>query len=155
MAKKLFKITSYHLTEDMPTQYPIPLRIEECEVNSHKKVNDFRNNACATTPASDDGGFFCMRVQEYEKNESDPQKMGDGVSSPIVVAVGVSFAAVVVYDITDVHKNQNSIREAMYCSSSSIFMRTCSMESLSRTVTQPSVSDSKSKVTQKGVPISS
>lgn len=70
MAKKLFKITSYHLTEDMPTQYPIPLRIEECEVNSHEKVNDFRNNACATTPASDDGGFFCMRVQEYEKNES-------------------------------------------------------------------------------------
>ena len=70
MAKKLFKITSYHLTEDMPTQYPVPLHIEECEVDSVEKVNDFYNKECKPSSESDSKTLFCMRVQEYEKNES-------------------------------------------------------------------------------------
>ena len=65
MAKKLFKITTYHLTEDMPTQYPVPLHIEQCEVNSIEKVNDFYRKGCNPSSESDGKTLFCMRVQEY------------------------------------------------------------------------------------------
>ena len=70
MSKKLFHITAYYFGEEMPTQYPIPLRIDECEVDSVEKVNDFYNKECKPSSESADGGLFCMRVQEYEKNES-------------------------------------------------------------------------------------
>ena len=43
----------------------------------------------------------------------------------------------------------------MYASSASMRMRSCSIESRSRTVTQPSFALSKSYVMQNGVPISS
>ena len=51
--------------------------------------------------------------------------------------------------------NQNAMRFAIYSATSSILMRSCSILSRSRTVTQPSCSVSKSTVTQNGVPISS
>ena len=70
MAKKLYKITSYYLPEEMQTQYPVPLRIEECEVNSIEKVTDFYCKECKPSSESDGKTLFCMRVQAYETNES-------------------------------------------------------------------------------------
>ena len=70
MSKKLFHITAYYFGEKMPTQYPVPLHIEECEVDSSKKVNDFYSKGCKPSSESDGKALFCMRVQEYEKNES-------------------------------------------------------------------------------------
>lgn len=69
MAKKLYKITSYHLTEEMPTQYPIPLHIEENEVTSFPKVLEIYEKGCKTSPESTDKSLFCMRVQEFEREE--------------------------------------------------------------------------------------
>ena len=70
MSKKLFHITAYYFGEEMPTQYPVPLHIEECEVNSNEKVNDFYSKGCNHSSESDGKTLFCMRVQEYETNES-------------------------------------------------------------------------------------
>ena len=70
MSKKVFHITAYYFGEEMPTQYPVPLHIKECEVNSIEKVNDFYRKGCNPSSESDDKILFCMLVQEYEKNES-------------------------------------------------------------------------------------
>ena len=70
MSKKVFHITAYYFGEEMPTQYPVPLHIEECEVNTNEKVNDFYRKGCKPSSESDGKALFCMRVQEYEKNES-------------------------------------------------------------------------------------
>ena len=70
MSKKLFHITAYYFGEEMPTQYPVTLHIEECEVNTNEKVNDFYLKGCNPSSESDGKTLFCMRVQEYEKNES-------------------------------------------------------------------------------------
>ena len=99
MSKKLFHIRAYYFGEEMPTEYPVPLHIEECEVDSSERVNDFYNKECKPSSESADGGFFCMRVQENEKNESgglmrrdDEIRMGCIHITPMVVTmrVGVS-----------------------------------------------------------------
>ena len=70
MSKKVFHITAYYFGEEMPTQYPVPLHIEECEVDSNEKVNDFYSKGCKPSSESDSKTLFCMRVQESEENES-------------------------------------------------------------------------------------
>ncbi len=70
MAKKLYKITSYYLPEEMPTQYPITLRVEKSEVKSIDKVNEIYCMDRDVASESVANPLFCMRVQEYEKNES-------------------------------------------------------------------------------------
>ncbi len=68
MAKKLYKITSYYLAEEMPTQYPIPLRVERNEVKSIDKVNEIYKNRDAASE-SVANPLFCMLVQEFDRDE--------------------------------------------------------------------------------------
>ena len=70
MAKKLFHITSYYLDNEMPTQYPVSLHIEESEVNSHSKVCDIYEKGCGESTDAQGKSFFCMLVQEYDRDES-------------------------------------------------------------------------------------
>ena len=83
MAKKLHKITSYYLDNEIPTQYPIPLHVEESEVNSHLKICDIYEKGCGESTDVQGKSLFCMRVQEYDRDESrglvhcdDSLKMG-------------------------------------------------------------------------------
>lgn len=70
MAKKLYKITSYYLPEEMQTQYPITLRMEKSEVKSVDMVNEIYYKGRDAASESVANPLFCMRVQEYETNES-------------------------------------------------------------------------------------
>ena len=70
MAKKLFRVTSYYLDSEMPTHYPIPLYIEKSEVNTLQKVNEIYEKSCNGSPDAQGKSLFCMRVQEYDRDES-------------------------------------------------------------------------------------
>ena len=70
MAKKLYRVTSYYLDSEMPTQYPISLHVEESEVNSHSKVCDIYDKGCEEGAVLPDKRLLCMRVEEFNKDES-------------------------------------------------------------------------------------
>lgn len=70
MAKKLYRVTSYYLDSEMPTQYPISLHVEESEVDSHSKVCDIYDKGCEEGAVLPDKRLLCMRVQEFNKDES-------------------------------------------------------------------------------------
>ena len=83
MAKKLFHITSYYIDNEMPTHYSIPLHIEKSEVNTFPKLNEIYEKSCNGSSDEQDKSLFCMRVQEYDRDESrglvhcdDSLKMG-------------------------------------------------------------------------------
>ena len=65
MAKKLYKITSYYLPEEMPTQYPIALRVEKSEVKSIDKVNEIYHKGRDAASESVANPLFCMRVHLF------------------------------------------------------------------------------------------
>ena len=69
MAKKLYKITSYYLPEEMPTQYPILLRVEKSEVKSFDKVNEIFYKDRDAAPESVANPLFCMLLQEFDRDE--------------------------------------------------------------------------------------
>ena len=70
MAKKLFRITSYYIADEMPVHYPIPLHIEKREVNTFQKVSEIYEKSCGATSDGQSKSLFCMRVQEYDRDES-------------------------------------------------------------------------------------
>lgn len=83
MAKKLFRITSYYIADEIPVHYPIPLHIEKSEFNTFQKVSEIYEKSCNGSPNALGKSLFCMRVQEYDKDESrglvhcdDSLKMG-------------------------------------------------------------------------------
>ena len=83
MAKKLFRITSYYIADEMPVHYPIPLHIEKSEVNTFQKVSEIYEKSCSGACDEQGKSLFCMRVQEYDRDEScglihcdDSLKMG-------------------------------------------------------------------------------
>lgn len=70
MAKKLFRVTSYYIDNEMPAHYPIPLHIEESEVNTFQKANVIYENGCNESSVVPGKSLFCMRVQEYRIDDS-------------------------------------------------------------------------------------